>query len=358
MSTRFGGKASAAKYVLAGGALALMATACGGSATATGDKDKSGGNASASAEKYKVAGVFAGSVTAAGWDREGLAALQLAAKELGTEASSVDLVSYDKAAQTLDRLANQGYNVVVAHSSGFEPAVLEVAPKHPKTTFILYSDISTKDVPQNVAAWRVNWNQLGYLQGVVMCTISKSGKIGHVSSAPIPAFTRWAGGLKQASEEVGNCKGKNGALQVTFTGSFTDASLAKTAALSILGKGAQAMSDGADAAGKAVIEAARDKKIPYVGAITDQHDAAPDVMVTSIVLNFTSAYEEMGKLIKNKELKPGGVYDTDIASGGIDYVKEVRNVSDPAAVSAALELAVKGIKAGTISVDVKREVKG
>lgn len=347
MSTRFVAKVRAARYVLGGAALALVVSACGGGGDLAADD----------ASKYKVAGVFAGSTTAAGWDIAGLAALQLAAKELGTEAAAVDLVTYDKAAQTLDRLGSQGYDVIVAHSSGFEPAVLEVAPKYPDTTFVLYSDISTTDVPENVAAWRVNWNQLGYLQGVAMCTISESGKIGQVSSAPIPAFTRWAGGVEQASEEVGNCKGTEDALQVTFTGSFTDASLAKTAALSILGNGAEVMSDGADAAGAAVIEAALDKRVPYIGAITDQYEAAPEIMVTSIVLNFTSAYEEMGKLIKNGALEPGGVYDTDVASGGIDYVKDVRNVDDPAAVTAALDAAIKGIKDGSISVDATRMVE-
>ncbi|MCW2726592.1 MAG: Basic rane lipoprotein [Frankiales bacterium] len=348
------------KTVLVGGLLAMAAVGCGGgsSATTASGGGAASGAASPAAGTHKIAAVFSGSVTASGWDRDGKAALDAMASTMGVKASTIESLAYDKASQTLDRLANQGYDIIIAHSSGFEPSVLEVAPKHPKTQFILFSDISTTTPPPNVAAWKINWNELGYLVGTAMCTISPTGNVGHVSSAPIPAFTRLAGGLAQATESEGNCKGKKDALKITFTGSFTDAALAKSAALSILGKGADVLSDGADAAGKAVVASAIEKKIPYVGGLFDVAPDGPGVVATSIPINFNSAYAEMGKLLSDGTIKQGGIYDVDVKSGGLDYTKPVKIVPNAADVTKALDSAISRIKDGSLSIDPKREIKG
>jgi basic membrane lipoprotein Med (substrate-binding protein (PBP1-ABC) superfamily) len=280
------------------------------------------------------------------------------AKSLGAESSSVESVAYDKAAQTFDRLANQGYDVVIAHSSGYEPAILEVAPKHPDTQFVLFSDISTTDVPDNVAAWKINWNELGYLVGTAMCTISTTGIVGHVSSAPIPAFTRLAGGLEQATEEEGTCKDQASPLKITFTGSFTDAALAKSAALALIGDGASVLSDGADAAGEAVVATATEKDIPYVGGLFDVSPSGPETVTTSIPIDFDAAYAQLGALLADDAVEPGGVYDVDVESGGLSYVAPVTNVPNADEVAAALDDAITRIKDGSLKVDPTREVKG
>jgi basic membrane lipoprotein Med (substrate-binding protein (PBP1-ABC) superfamily) len=333
------------------GALALSTTACGGDNAST-----EGGADSASG--FRIAAVYAGSITASGWDRDGAAAIESMAKSLDAKSSTVESIAYDKAAQTMDRLADQGYDVVVAHSSGFEPAILEVAPNHPETQFVLFSDISTTDVPDNVAAWKINWNELGYLVGTAMCAISNTGIVGHVSSAPIPAFTRLAGGLEQATESEGTCKDQDDPLKISFTGSFTDAALAKSAALALIGEGASVLSDGADAAGEAVVATAIEKDIPYVGGLFDVEPSGPEIVATSIPINFDAAYSQLGTLLADDKVEAGGVYQVDVKSGGLSFVDPVKNVSNADAVARALEDAISRIKDGSLEIDSTREVKG
>jgi basic membrane protein A len=325
--------------------LTLLATACGGN----------GSSDSGAKSQLKVAGVFAGSITASGWDREGYAAFKGMAAALGATESHEESVAYDQAPEVLKRLGQQGFDIIVAHSSGFEPAVLQVAGSFPKTWFLIYSDLSTTNGLKNVAGWKANWNELGYLQGATACLATKSGKIGVIGSAPIPAFTRQAGGVKQATEEVGKCKGNPGAFNNIWTGSFTDVAKAKQAALAIIGKGADVLMDGADAAGSGSVEAAKEKSAYYIGGIVDQSQDAPSIMITSVWLDFKASYDEMAQLYKDKKLE-AKVYNANVSNGGVKLVTPFKNVSDPNIEKQVTDL-YNQIKNGTIKVDATKEVK-
>jgi basic membrane protein A and related proteins len=305
--------------------------------------------------QLKVAWVTAGSVTASGWDKGGYAAFQQFAKTLNAKSSYLQLVNYDQTVQVLTRLAQAGNNIIITHSSGYEPGVLEVAAKFPKVWFLIYSDLSTTKGLKNVAGWKVNWNEHGYLQGAIACLASKTGKVGLVSSAPIPAFTRMAAGFKLATQQVGKCKGTAGAFGNSWTGSFTDVAKAKQAALALIGKGADVFSDGADAAGAGVVEAAKENGKLYVGGIADLHPTAPDIVVSSVYLNFKAAYADMAKKVKTKTLK-AGVYDTNLENGGIKVTKfyVVPNAKSLQAQTAKI---VANIKSGKIKISPTAEIK-
>ena len=101
----------------------MVLTRCGNHAGDAGASDKA-------AHSHRIAGIFAGSTRKAGWGVKGLAGLKDMATAVGTDQNDVgvvDLPSYERAAIELERLSEQGYDIVVAHSSGFEPAMLEVA---------------------------------------------------------------------------------------------------------------------------------------------------------------------------------------------------------------------------------------
>lgn len=317
--------------------------------------DTSSATSDSSQSSLRIGAIFGGSVTASGWDRDGLAAIEAMAEEIGAEADTADLVAFDQAKTSLDRFASDGYDVVIATSSGYESAILEAAAEYPDTQFVLFSDISTTDVPDNVAAWKVNWNELGYVMGTAMCTISETGIVGHVSSAPIPAFTRMAGGIQQATEEQGACAEQSDALKVTFTGSFTDASLARSAATAMVGRGATVLSD-ENANAEAVVSTAVEKNVPYVGSIVDISSSAPDLVATSVTIDFAAAYGELGSLLDGEGLEPGGIYDVNFSTGGLTFTTPVVNVPNAEDVESAMADVVSGIVDGSVDVDETREV--
>jgi basic membrane protein A len=339
--------------------LALGLAGCGSSSDSAGGTASHGDGATAAGLKQgsaaRIAGVGISSPESNGWDRGGSAALTAVAGPLGAKPTWLSNVSYDQASQTFDRLVRQKTDIIVAHSSGYEGAILESAAKHPDTWFWIYSDLSTTKNLPNVVGVKVNWNEFGYLLGGIACTISKTKKVGFVLAEPIPADTRSAGGAQQAAGDV--C-GNEKSLLTTYIGTFEDVSKAKQAAEAMIAKGADVIFDVADAAALGAIEAAKARpNVSYVGSVLNlaKEGVAPDEIVTSVYLDFQSGYQTPAQLFKAGTLKPK-IYDTDIASGGIK-VADVANVSDAGALTTKIQTMTDDIKSGKIKVDPTREVK-
>ena len=299
----------------------------------------------------RIAQLHPDAVNAAGWYRNGFAAFEKMAAILGTEPDVLEHISYDQAPQTLRQLAEEGYDIIVPHSSGYEAAVLEVAPEFPDTWFIIYSDLSTTNDLPNVAGWAVHWNQVGYMAAAIGCAASDAKSVGMVVSAPIPAYTRWTGGSGQFSEDSVDVLGYDCEFNDVWTGDFLDAAKAKQAAQALIDGGADVLFDGADAAGAGAVEAAVQNGVWYVGAVVDQCEQAPDTMLTSVTLNFDIAYEQMGEFYKDGSLEPA-IYSMNLANSGIDLSPPCNANAD---VDAAIETVIDGVSSGDIVVDPTRE---
>lgn len=303
----------------------------------------------------KIVGVGVSSPQANGWDRGGNAAFKSMASIIGAKPTWLPNIGYDKAPQIFDRLVRQGFPVILAHSSGYEAAILEAASKHPDTWFWIYSDLSTTKGLPNVMGMKVNWNEFGYMLGAIACTLSTSKKVGFVLAEPIPADTRSAGGAQDAAARF--CGNKKNLLW-TYIGSFEDVSKAKQAAEAMIAKGADVLFDVADAAALGAIEAAKAKpNVQYVGSVLDmrREGVAPSEIVTSVFLDFKSAYDQTAKLFKAGKLQPK-IYDTNVKNGGI-RVAQVFNVPNAKAVAAKINSIKKDIATGKIKVNPTKELK-
>jgi basic membrane protein A and related proteins len=334
--------------------LALGLAACGGDDDDDGGGGGGGGGGDqAAAEEEstgKVAFIGVAPVTQGNWDPAGYKAFTAAAEKYNFEPTNQESVAYDAAAPVLRRLAGEN-DMVIAHSSGYEAAVLEVAPEFQDVWFVLFSDLSTTGGNDNVAGWAVNWNEYGYMAGAAGCFAAKEDggdTVGHVNSVPIPAFTRYAAGEKQGAEEQG-CK-----WVTRWTNSFEDVAKAKQAALSMINDGASVISSSADTADEGSREGAVEGKALYIGNYVAETELAPDNTITSVMINFDQAYDEMGKLFSEDALE-AKKFDVDIEGGGLTYEEPFSNVSDKVAQQAAD--VVEKIKSGEIKVDATAEVK-
>ena len=113
------------------GLAALTLTACGTGATGAGS-GSSATDAEGDAATPRVAALFTQSIDQGNWDP-----------------------------------AQQGYDLVIAHSSGYAAAMKETAAEFPDTQFSLFSyESDLEDLP-NYSAWSVDWTQACFLQGVV-----------------------------------------------------------------------------------------------------------------------------------------------------------------------------------------------
>lgn len=333
-------------------AILLAVAACGG-----GDEESPEEGAPAGeepGESLKIASINTQRVTAGDWDPAGFQAFEGMASILTdagfeVETSVSENTGYDVAPQVFRDFANQDYDIVVAHSSGYEPAVLEVAPDFPETWFLVFSDLSTtKDLP-NVAGWKVGWTQLGYVQGATACLASSTKTIGLVNSVPIPAFTKTAGGAQKAAADY--C-GSEDDLLITWIDSFTDVAKAKDAALALESQGADVIFDAADTAGQGVFEAAKEGDFKVIGKYIDQSDLAPTV-VTSVLIDFDAAYAEMADLFASGDLEPK-IYDVIVQKDAIGVTTPFKGV-DPKVEQQIVDL-IEQIKSGELVIDPDLEV--
>jgi basic membrane protein A len=331
---------------LAVAALALGGAACGG------DDDNGGGGGDTSAEAgKKVAFIGVAPVTQGNWDPAGYQAFTRMAEKYGFDPSNQESVGYDQAAAVLRRLAPDN-DMVIAHSSGYEAAVHEVAPEFPDTQFVVFSDLSSTKGQDNVAGWAINWNELGYLAGTAGCFAGKekgSAMVAHVNSEPIPAFTRFAGG-EQDGVRASGCQ-----YLTRWTGSFSDVAKAKQAALSMFSDGADALTSTADTGDQGSRDAAVERDKLFVPLYVEaEKKLAPDNTVTVVLVDFNAAYDEMGKLFSEDRLQ-SKVYPVDVPGGKITYLTPFSNVGND--VERRSVEVFDEMRSGELQVDPNKEIK-
>lgn len=269
------------RIALAAIALLLAATAACG----TSDADTGG----TEADQPKVAALFTQFVDQGNWDVAGYQAYQSMCSKYDFDCTYKEEATYEQAPALLRDYAQQGYDLIVVHSSGYAAAIEEVAPDFPNTKFALFSFASDLKGLKNYAAWSVDWTQYGWLQGVVAGLTTESNKIALVGGEELPSSKESLALTAKAAKSV------NPAVQVStvYIGSFTDVAKGKQIALSAVNGGADFLVPSADLAGQGVQQAAVEKGVKSVGEYLDEYSKFNSI-VTSVTVNFDKAYDEIG----------------------------------------------------------------
>lgn len=302
----------------------LGVTACGGDDD---DGGANGGGGSGAATKpgegKKVAMIGVAPVNQGNWDPAGYQAFTKMAEKYGFDASNQESVGYDQAASVLRRLARTN-DLIIAHSGGYEGAVLEVAPEFPDTKFVVFADLASTKGNENVAGWVIDANQTGYLAGTVACLAAQergANTVGYVNSVPIPSFTKYPASVRDSAEELG-CD-----FTIRWTNSFSDVAKAKQAALSMIDDGAEVLISSADTADagsrEGVVEA---DKLFVALFVPGEIDLAPEHTVTAVAFDFDGAYDQIGKLFAAGDLEAKR-YPVSVTNGMVSYVTPFRNVN-------------------------------
>lgn len=302
----------------------------------------------AAAEGERVAYIHVKPTGADSWESGGFSAVSAMADKYGLQLTE-QVVSHDEAPSVLRRLAPE-HDLIIAHSSGFGDGFVEVAPEFPDTQFVVFSDLASTEGIENLAAWAINWNEMGYLNAAIACfaaTSRGSDTIGHVNSQPIPAFARYGGGAEQATEDFG-CNYLD-----RWTNSFTDTALARQAGLAMIADGADALIGSADAGDQGTRRAVIDRdKLFVTNYSEDDIGLAPEVTITAVFVDFDAAYDEIGDLFTNGQIE-SEKYPISVQTGSLGLATPFEHV-EPEVEEQSVEV-FEDIEAGEISVDPERE---
>lgn len=217
------------------------------------------------------------------------------------------------AAVAIRDYASQGYNLVIAHGSQYGGSLVDIAPDFPKTSFAWGSTANTFSDQgiTNIFSYQPFSEQGGYVNGVLAAKLSESGIMGVIGPIETGDAKRYTEGF-EAGVIATN---PNAKVSVTWTGSYSDVSLAAETARTMIKAGADVLTGTSQMVIGAIGVAKKEGAI-WFGYDVDQAPLAPKIVVSSVVVDWTIALRPMIASIQSGTLG-GKVYDLTLENGGL-----------------------------------------
>lgn len=226
------------------------------------------------------------------------------------ETTVVDNVDPGSAGEELRRLAEEGYDLVVAHSSAFEDAVFEIAPEYPEVTFAVAG--LTDPVPlNNVYTYTVAAEEGGYLLGALGALLSTNRTIGVVGPAEIGVSKRYVDGFHQGAHD----ERADLAVLIGYAGSFSDAEAFVQVAERHLDREADVLTGHGNEL-DAAIGVASDRGAIWLGSQANQTPVSPESVVASQVYRWDVVLLPIMAEIEADEIE-GRHLRASLSNGGI-----------------------------------------
>ncbi|MBF0710735.1 MULTISPECIES: BMP family protein [unclassified Gemella] len=238
----------------------------------------------------------------------------------GKALQAIETKSHDKIAPNLET-ASKVSDVVSIAGFYFEKELPAVADKYKDKKYILLDAVVDKE---NVSSVTFQENETAYLAGYAAALQSKTGKLGFVGGAKIPAVEKFGIGFVEGAKAAN----KDIEIFYQYSGSFTDAAKGKTLAATMYDQGADIIFAAAGGTGTGVIKEAQERatndlksgdiKHWVVGVDKDQYeeglfkakdkdgkDVEKSVILTSAVKRIDVAVTKVLDEIKSGSFKGG-----------------------------------------------------
>src|SRR5262249_17437286 len=133
-------------------------------------------------------------------------------------------------------------------------------------------------------------------QGLLAARMSKTGKLAMVGGMEIPSVKSSYESFKRGAQAAR----PDAQVLAAYIGGWEDAGAAKEAALAFIHQGVDGLFQDCDAAGIGVFQAAREQPGVYAyGTARDQSSAAPDVVLSSSVVDIPKAFVLVAREIRD-----------------------------------------------------------
>jgi Uncharacterized ABC-type transport system, periplasmic component/surface lipoprotein len=281
-----------------------------------------------------------------GWNQQGLAAADAAAKQLGLKLEKDTNVGYDNTQTTLTQVAKKGNGIVLAWASGFTTAAARAS--NATGVPMLVVDNPSAAIPGKVGVVTFDAQQGAYLAGIAAAMTTKTKTVGVVVSADDINWFNMSGGFIQGVRSVD----PSIKIVIAYIGaaSYDDSAGGKKVASQVIAAGADVvfgMGDGSTVGYIAAVESAP-TPVKYIADIGDVTDLLkdPNTMLTSVRWNMKNAFVDAIKGVEDGTFgtKP---YNLTVANGGLT-LQDTPSLTP--AIKSAVDKAKKGIIDGSITV--------
>lgn len=322
--------------LISGALLLSLAAGCAQNGATSPQASPAGGTPSSGSqqpqgEPLQVALLLTGYVNDAGFCETCLAGLKRAESELGVSISYSEAVAQPDFESTMRDYADQGFDLVICAGNEFSDAALTVATSFPDTKFAVMNGNDAAE--PNVAAYRFNTPETGFLAGALAAMYSETGTVGFVAGSTAPhiqdGVEAFVAGAKYVNPEIQTLTG--------YTESWTDVAKGKEMGMAFVEQGADVVSANADACSLGVIDAAKTTDIIYVGYNTDQNEYAPENIPVSVIQSNEFLVYSIIEQTVNGDFAPtlslygmneGVVAVSDFYDIGVDLTEEEQELLD------------------------------
>jgi basic membrane protein A len=246
------------------------------------------------------------------------------------------------AANIMRQYASEGYNLIIAHGSQYGGTVQQLAPKYPKVSFAWGTASSTFNLP-NVYAYQANSNEGGYVQGYMAALLSKTKVIGEIGPIAVGDAKLYVDGFKAGALAAV----PKATVHVSYTGSFSDASLMSKQATNYLAANVDVLT-GSSQSVVGAITVAKARNIPWFGTQWSQVTLAPKQVVSSQLYDWKVPFNQIFTSLKAGKLG-GSTYTLSLKNGG-EKIALNPQYELSTTVKAAEKKVVAGIQNGSIKV--------
>lgn len=239
-------------------------------------------------DTFKIAGIFQTAIEEP-WDGVVHQACLKAVDELGVKYEFTEKIAAADFEKVVREYAERGFDLIVgdAFLAG-EEASRRVAKDYPDIAFAFGSEFGPVDPNFSVFD---NWiHEPTYLCGVIAGHMTETNVLGVVAAIPINEVNRLVNSFKEGALSVN----PDVKVKIAYIGGWFDPPKAKEAAQAQIEAGADIIF--AERFG--VFEAAKENNVLAFGNMSDQHELAPEVVVTGPVWDLYPTVEYLVKTVK------------------------------------------------------------
>ena len=295
-------------------------------------------------ERLNIALVISGPVNDSSWNSAAYSGLKRFQSDYKEHITVVEKVDMENARDVFSQLAEIGYDLIIGFSYDYGAVLKKIARMYPESFFVVAGGEISQE--PNLCSFSFKDDQYGYLIGVVAGLNTSTNKVGIIVGKKLPSIERTIVGMRKGLKQT-NPKAD---LVVSYINSWDDISKGREAATSQINTSVDVITHLADVAGIGVIKAAEDLDISAIGAITDQHDLAPTVVITSGIQDASQLIYLACEQYHDKTLEPKA-YQYGLKNQVVDITPSYGNI-DP-----TTEARINRIKAQLIELEAAQEFR-
>jgi basic membrane protein A and related proteins len=280
-----------------------------------------------------------------GWDQQGADAADVVAERLGIESIVAENAGYEDITPILRDLVASGADLISCHGSGYQTVCAEFAAE--SNVPVAVTELQSAIEPGLVSSIDPLAHEAAYLAGVLAGEVTETGTIGVVVSGEPPTWNYMTVGFAEG------LKATNPDAQLLYSvigeAAYDDAAGAKRVTEQQLAANADVIFGMGDGASFGMIQAIEEHnaqegatKVWFIDVIGDKTAEHGDVLLSSVLFDYSGVYEQMIEDLANGTF--GKSYVMNVENEGVRLLEPPEEISQEAkdAVGAAQEQIVGG----------------